>query len=159
MVKVITSAPRRSQDVDRRALTLFLKTLDIIGGPRQLFTYRNLTWLPSLMEAAYVVTYAANGAKTAAEIAQELGLARQTVRNILAADPEKVQARLATTTTKPGTPLRTHVAGGLVKLAQQALQRAARLQVASKPGTTTTRAKTTKHATKARKAGTKTAIS
>ncbi|GIX47335.1 MAG: hypothetical protein KatS3mg131_1546 [Candidatus Tectimicrobiota bacterium] len=122
MVEVVAPPASHEEERDRQALKVFLKTLDILGGPRQLFEYRNLTWLPSLMEAAYVVVFAQEAGKTAAQIAQELGVSRQTVRNILAADTEKVRARLAAT--KAGSPLRTHVAGGLAKLALQELQQA-----------------------------------
>jgi predicted transcriptional regulator len=45
-------------DIDQRALRVFLKAIELVGGPRQLVELRRLTWLPSLMEAAYAVVLA-----------------------------------------------------------------------------------------------------
>jgi predicted transcriptional regulator len=36
-------------DIDQRALRVFLKAIELVGGPRQLVELRRLTWLPSLM--------------------------------------------------------------------------------------------------------------
>ncbi len=102
-------------DYDALALRVFLKALDILGGPRKLFEYRNLTWLPSLMEASYAVVLKEIGLKTEEEIAQFLGSTKQTVRNMLSADPEAVLAKLRGE--KIDERERTHTAGGLAKLA------------------------------------------
>ena len=108
-------------DYDALALRVFLKALEILGGPRQLFIYRNLTWLPSLMEAAYAVVLKNEAFKTEDEIAEFIGITKQTVRNMLSADPElvlkKLQGELESKEVK------VHTAGGLAKLAYQEVKR------------------------------------
>lgn len=42
-------------DIDKIAMDIFNKALDIAGGPRKLIKYRNLTWVPALIESAYAV--------------------------------------------------------------------------------------------------------
>ena len=81
-------------DYDTMALRVFLKALEIIGGPRKLFEYRNLTWIPSLMEASYAVVLKEEGLKSEDEIAKFIGITRQTVRNMLTADPDLVIKKL-----------------------------------------------------------------
>ncbi|NPA15272.1 MAG: bacterio-opsin activator [Deferribacteres bacterium] len=102
-------------DVDSLAIRVFLKALEILGGPRKLIEYRNLTWVPSLIQASYAVVLARELMKTEDEIAAFLGLTRQTVRNILRADEELVLKKLEGEL-KEKTP-RAHTAGGLAKLA------------------------------------------
>ena len=104
----------RHMDIDPLVMKVFMKTIDILGGPRKLIELRNLTWLPSLMEASYVVVMRDKLMKTEAEIAEELGLARQTVHRILASDPEEVMERI-----REGKETNEHLAGGLAKLAYQ----------------------------------------
>lgn len=107
-------------DVDALAMRIFLKSLEILGGPRKLIEYRNLTWIPSLMEAAYALVLAEEGMKTEDEIAEFTGLTRQTVRNILRADPELVKKKLAGELQEKT--LKAHTAGGLAKLAYQEIK-------------------------------------
>ncbi|CUS76521.1 hypothetical protein [Candidatus Kryptobacter tengchongensis] len=76
------------EKVDEIVLKVFLKALDIVGGPRKLILYRHLTWVPSLIEACYAVVLKEKFLKTESEIAQILGLTKQTVRNILSAKTE-----------------------------------------------------------------------
>ena len=104
-------------DYDTLALRVFLKAIELIGGPRTLFEYRNLTWLPSLMEAAYAVVLKNEAFKTDDEIAQFIGITRQTVRNILSADPEAVLKKLKGEL--QSKEVKVHTAGGLAKLAYQ----------------------------------------
>jgi len=108
-------------DYDALALRVFLKALELIGGPRTLFEYRNLTWVPSLMEAAYAVVLKNEGLKTEDEIARFLGTTRQTVRNILSADPDLVLKKLRGEL--EGKEVKLHTAGGLAKLAYQEVKR------------------------------------
>ena len=105
-----------AKKVDATAVRIFLKTLELVGGPRKLFEYRNLTWLPSLMEAAYVVALTREYGKTQQEVANELGLSSQTVRNILNANEEEVRKRVEQSE-ELARETHTHVAGGLAKLA------------------------------------------
>jgi len=107
-------------DIDTIAIRVFLKALEIIGGPRKLIELRNLTWITSLMEAAYAVVLADQSLKTEDEIAKFLGLTRQTVRNILRADPELVMQKLEGELQEK-TP-RAHTAGGLAKLAHKEIK-------------------------------------
>ncbi len=107
-------------DIDAMALRVFLKSLEILGGPRKLIEYRNLTWVTSLMEASYAVVLAEEGLKTEDWIAQFLGLTRQTVRNILRADPELVMKKLEGELQEK-TP-RSHTAGGLAKIAYKEIK-------------------------------------
>ena len=114
MVKILSEAPvSRDVEIEKEARELFWKAIEILGGPRQLFEYRRLTWLPSLMEAAFVLSLAKRG-KMAKEIARELGLSTQTVRLILAADEESVRKKIFEGKLKK---VKDHIAGGLIKLA------------------------------------------
>lgn len=109
-------------DVDAMALRVFLKALDLLGGPRKLVEYRHLTWLPSLMAAAYVVVLTQEAAKTEDEVAAFLGLARASVRNIRRADPTRVQAKLSRELKEAKT-LRAHVAGALARWAYEEVKK------------------------------------
>lgn len=122
MVKEVGPVKKPEKELDEKAMKVFLKTLDLLGGPRKLFEYRNLTWLPSLMEASYVVVMFEDG-KTSQEIAEALGLSTNTVRNILNANPEVVKAKLKQEVQEEGKKIKTHIAGGLAKLAYQALKK------------------------------------
>jgi predicted transcriptional regulator len=51
---ILTPEDIREFDIDAMAIRVFLKSLELIGGPRKLIEYRNLTWIPSLMEASYL---------------------------------------------------------------------------------------------------------
>ena len=107
-------------DYDTLALRVFLKALEIIGGPRKLFEFRNLTWIPSLMEAAYAVVLKEEGMKTEDEIAEFIGLTRNTVRQILRADPNLALYKIEhidELTQEEKKELRVHTAGGIAKLA------------------------------------------
>ncbi len=122
MVKEVGPVGKSEKELDEKAMKVFLKTLDLLGGPRKLFEYRNLTWLPSLMEASYVVVMFEDG-KTSQEIAEALGLSPSTVRNILNANPEVLKAKLKQEVQEEGKKIKTHIAGGLAKLAYQALKK------------------------------------
>ncbi len=117
---VLTQDEIKRYDIDTTAIRVFLKALEILGGPRKLIEYRNLTWLPSLMEAAYAVVLQDVEMKSESEIAEFLGLTRQTVRNILRADPELVMKKLQGEL-EERTP-RAHTAGGLAKIAYREIK-------------------------------------
>jgi len=111
-------------DVDREAIRVFLKALEIAGGPRELVRRRHLTWVPSLLEASYAVVLREQG-KTE-EIAAMLGLTRPTVRLILRADPGLVKRRLEEPLEEEA---RAHVAGGLAQLAFSALKKGEKIEL------------------------------
>ncbi|ADC89333.1 conserved hypothetical protein [Thermocrinis albus DSM 14484] len=108
------------QDVETLVTRVFMKSLDVLGGLSKLVEYRTLTWLPSLARAAYAVVLREEYFKTEEEIAQQVGLTRQTVRNILRADPalalEKIR-RLEELLQEEQKELKVHTAGGIAKLA------------------------------------------
>jgi probable regulatory domain-containing protein len=117
---ILTPEEIREFDIDAMAIRVFLKALELIGGPRKLIEYRNLTWIPSLMEASYAVVLQDMANKTEAEIAEFLGSTRQTVRNMLRAEPELVLKKLEGELEEK-TP-RAHTAGGLAKLAYKEIK-------------------------------------
>ena len=112
---MITLGPKKV-NVDEEALRVFMKAIEVLGGPRKLIEHRNLTWLPSLMEAAYAVVLKNEHFKTEEEIAKELGITKETVKNILSADPEEVLRKLE------GEKVDEHTAGGLAKLAYKEIK-------------------------------------
>ena len=117
---ILTPQEIREFDIDAMAIRVFLKSLELIGGPRKLIEYRNLTWIPSLMEASYAVVLQDMANKTEAEIAEFLGSTRQTVRNMMRAEPELVLKKLEGELEEK-TP-RAHTAGGLAKLAYKEIK-------------------------------------
>ena len=108
-------------DYDTLALRVFLKAIELIGGPKALFEYRNLTWVPSLMEASYAVVLKYEGMKTEDEIAEFIGITKQTVRNMLSADPELVMMKLKGEL--EGGEVKVHTAGGLAKKAYEEVKK------------------------------------
>lgn len=107
-------------NIDELAMKVFLKALDIAGGPRKLIEHRNLTWVPSLIEASYAIVLHNEQKKTAAQIAQFLGITEQTARNILRADEEAVKKKIEEV--GDDEEIRAHVAGGLAKLAYKEIK-------------------------------------
>jgi len=107
-------------DVEPLVLRVFLKSIDLIGGLQKLAEYKTLTWLPSLARASFAVVLREEYLKTEEEIADFVGLTKQTVRNILRADPnlalEKIK-RIEELTEEEKKELKVHTAGGLAKLA------------------------------------------
>ncbi len=107
-------------DVETLVTRVFLKAIDLLGGLHRLAEYKTLTWLPSLARAAFVVVLREEFLKTEEEIAEFVGITRQTVRNILRADPElalyKIQ-HIDELTKEERKQLRVHTAGGIAKIA------------------------------------------
>ncbi len=99
---------------------MFFKSIDLLGGLNKLTEYRTLTWLPSLTRASYVIVLREGYLKTEEEIAEKVGLTKNTVRNILRADPtlalEKIK-KLEEFAKEEAKELRVHTAGGIAKLA------------------------------------------
>ncbi len=103
----------KEEDLNKEVLRIFMKSISLLGGPRKLIEYRNLTWLPSLMEACYAIALK-NRFKTEEEIARELGVTKPTVRRILESDPDAVMRKLRGEEIEK---FDEHVAGGIAKLA------------------------------------------
>ncbi|NPA57482.1 MAG: bacterio-opsin activator [Epsilonproteobacteria bacterium] len=111
--------------VDERGLEelvdrVFFKSIDLLGGLRQLAEYRTLTWLPSVARAAFVIVLREEYLKSEEEIAEFVGLTRNTVRTILRADPELAMRKIAQydeLTQRERREMKVHTAGGLAKMA------------------------------------------
>ncbi len=113
----VIGKPVKDKSIDVLAERIFHESIRILGGLKNLVEYRNLTWLPSLAEAAYVVALKNEAIKTNREIAEYLGITEQTVKNILSADEESVKAYLEGERRE-----KEHIAGGLAKLAYRAIR-------------------------------------
>ena len=100
----IIDKPTSYMDYDYLAKRVFEEGIEIVGGIKKLVEYRNLTWLPSLAEAAYVVVLSNETTKTIKEIAEFLGITEQTVKQIMRADPEAVKKYLEGEIEKSGLP-------------------------------------------------------
>ncbi len=111
----IINQPTSYVDYDFLAKRVFEEGIEILGGIRKLVEYRNLTWLPSLAEASYVIVLSNETTKTTKEIAEFLGITEQTVKQILRADPEAVKKYLEGEIEK----VDYHKAGGIAKLAYE----------------------------------------
>jgi hypothetical protein len=117
-------ATPKGGNVDKMAEKVFMESINILGGLKKLVEYRNLTWLPSLAEAAYVVVLKNEVFRSYGEIAKELGITEQTARNIATADEERVKRYLeGQLDEKPNE----HIAGGIAKIAYRKLKEEGRL--------------------------------
>ncbi|WP_297887408.1 bacterio-opsin activator [Sulfurihydrogenibium sp.] len=120
MVVEITGIPENQQDVEHLVSRVFFKSIDLLGGLSKLAEYRTLTWLPSLARASYVIVLRDEYLKTEEEIAEKVGLTKNTVRNILRADPtlalEKIK-KLEELAKEELKEMKVHTAGGIAKLA------------------------------------------
>ena len=115
----VISSPISTADVDHLAERVFQECINILGGLRRLTYYRNLTWLPSLAEAAYAVVLKGELFKTNREIAKELGISEQTVKNILQANEKEVERFIMGEIEK----VDEHKAGGIAKLAYKRVKK------------------------------------
>ena len=113
------------KDLEHLVTRVFLKSIDIIGGLHKLAEYRTLTWLPSLARAAFVIVLRGEYLKTEDEIAEFVGITKNTVRQILRADPQmalyKVQ-HLDELTPEEKKQLKVHTAGGIAKIAYKLIK-------------------------------------
>jgi len=107
-------------DIKYLAERVFFKSIDLVGGLDNLAKYRNLTWLPSMARAAFVIVLREEYLKTEDEIAEFVGISRNTVRAILRADPNlalyKIQ-HIDELNEEEKKQLKIHTAGGIAKLA------------------------------------------
>ncbi len=113
----VIGKPVNERNIDAVAERIFHESIRILGGLKNLVEYRNLTWLPSLAEAAYVIALKNESIKTNREIAEYLGITEQTVKNILSADENRVMEYL-----KGESREKEHIAGGIAKLAYRAIK-------------------------------------
>jgi probable regulatory domain-containing protein len=113
------------QDIEHLVTRVFLKAIDIIGGLHKLAEYRTLTWLPSLARAAFVIVLREEYLKTEDEIAEFLGISKNTVRQILRADPQlalyKIQ-HMDELSPEERKQLKVHTAGGIAKIAYKLIK-------------------------------------
>ena len=104
---------------------VFFKSIDLLGGLDKLAEYRTLTWLPSIARASFAIVLREEFLKTEDEIAQFLGITRNTVRQILRADPNlalyKIE-HLNELTEEEKKQLKVHTAGGIAKLAYKLIK-------------------------------------
>ena len=117
-------AKPKGGNIDKMAERVFYESIKLLGGLKKLIEFRNLTWLPSLAEAAYVIVLKNETFKTYSEIARELGITEQTARNIATADDEEVKKYIEGEL--EGRP-KEHIAGGIAKLAYRKLKQEGRL--------------------------------
>lgn len=119
---VIEVKPVEKDNVDEKAIRVFLKALEILGGPRRIIEYRNLTWLPSLITASYAIVYHKDKGYSYESIANLLGISTTTARNILQADEEAVKKKLSEVIEETSEEKRTHIAGAIAKMAYKEIE-------------------------------------
>ncbi|BCD61040.1 MULTISPECIES: bacterio-opsin activator [unclassified Nitratiruptor] len=108
------------KELDRLVERVFFKAIDLLGGLKKLAEFRTLTWLPSLARAAFAIVLREEYLKPEDEIAEYVGLTRNTVRNILRADPDQAMYKiehLEELSEEEKKELKVHTAGGVAKLA------------------------------------------
>ncbi|MDI3472361.1 MAG: transcriptional regulator [Thermotogaceae bacterium] len=104
---------------DELCMKIFERSIQILGGPKKIVSYKRLTWVASLLEAALILVLKELKHKTIDEIAKELGIATTTVRNVLNSDPEKALKYINGESEEE--PL--HIAGGIAKKAFEELKK------------------------------------
>ncbi len=128
MAIIINNKPAEVNNAELEQLVsrVFFKAIDLLGGLRSLTEYRTLTWLPSLARAAYAVVLSEEYMKTELEIAQILGVTRNTVRTMLHADPntalEKIRMLEEEGTPTENKVLTVHLAGAIARLAYKMIK-------------------------------------
>lgn len=124
MVIEVKPYKEESTDIEHITTRVFFKTLELLGGIKKLAEYRALTWLPSLARASYVVVLKENFFKTEEEIAKMVGLTKNTVRNILRADPETALRKIQEYDTEEiQKGIKVHTAGAIAKLAYEEIKK------------------------------------
>ncbi|WP_456488708.1 bacterio-opsin activator [Caminibacter pacificus] len=117
---MILEIKTNDNEIKYLAERVFFKSIDLLGGLNKLAEYRTLTWLPSIARAAFVVVLREEYLKTEDEIAQFVGLTRNTIRQILRADPNAALYKIEhidELTSEEKKQLKVHTAGGIAKLA------------------------------------------
>ncbi len=117
---MILNVKINDNEVKYLAERVFFKSIDLLGGLNKLAEYRTLTWLPSIARASFAVVLKEEFLKTEDEIAEFIGLTRNTVRQILRADPNLALYKIEhidELTSEEKKQLKVHTAGGIAKLA------------------------------------------
>ena len=117
---MILNVQINDNEVKYLAERVFFKSIDLVGGLNKLAEYRTLTWLPSLARASFAIVLKEEFLKTEDEIAEFIGISRNTVRQILRADPNLALYKIEhmdELTTEEKKQLKVHTAGGIAKLA------------------------------------------
>ncbi len=115
MIEIKLDEKKQQEELEQLIDRVFFKVIDLIGGIKRLAEFRSLTWLPSLARACYAVVLKNEYLKSDEEIASTLGLATNTVKTMLKANPEVALEKIKETESKKE--LRIHTAGALAKLA------------------------------------------
>lgn len=104
---------------DEKVLGILMEVLNVLGGPRKIVEFRNLTWIPSIIKAGYALLLKEAG-KTHEEIAKELGVTKATVDRMLRADPDEVMRKVSGELVEEK--IDEHIAGGLAKIGYKQLK-------------------------------------
>jgi probable regulatory domain-containing protein len=113
------------KNIKYMAERVFFKSIDLLGGLDKLAEYRTLTWLPSIARAAFAIVLKEEYFKTEDEIAEFIGLTRNTVRAILRADENLAMYKIEhfdELTAEEKQNLKVHTAGGVAKLAYKLIK-------------------------------------
>ncbi|WP_303907219.1 hypothetical protein [Thiohalomonas denitrificans] len=81
----------QAESADKRVLELFVGAVREVGGLRRLVTERRLGWLPELLASSEVLVLQEEEHRRLEEIAELLGMSRDTVANILAAPADRAE--------------------------------------------------------------------
>ena len=117
---MILNVKINDNEVKYLAERVFFKSIDLLGGLNKLAEYRTLTWLPSIARASFAIVLKEEFLKTEDEIAEFIGISRNTVRQILRADPNLALYKIEhmdELTSEEKKQLKVHTAGGITKLA------------------------------------------
>lgn len=104
---------------DEKVLGILMEVLNVLGGPRKIVEFRNLTWIPSIIKAGYALLLKEAG-KTHEEVAKELGVTKATVDRMLRADPDEVMRKISGELVEEK--IDEHIAGGLAKIGYKQLK-------------------------------------
>ena len=117
---MILNVKVNDNEIKYLAERVFFKSIDLLGGLNKLAEYRTLTWLPSIARASFIIVLKEEFLKTEDEIAEFIGISRNTVRQILRADPNLALYKIEhidELTSEEKKQLKVHTAGGIAKLA------------------------------------------
>lgn len=114
------------EEIEKIALKVFMKSIEILGGLNRLAEFRSLTWLPALARASIAVVLKEEYLKDEDEIAKRLGISSNSVRNMLRASDSVALEKLRNLENlKEGArkEIKIHTAGGIAKAAYRIVKR------------------------------------